>query len=138
MQDNTCSTKNKNFCRCKCGTEIPFKDRNRHPQYYVKGHGYRKAIGDKHRCWKGGRRINSSGYILIYSRGHPKADANHYVREHILVMEKMIGRHLDKNECVHHKDENRQNNDISNLQLMTRAEHMKYHMTKKSLSKVSC
>ena len=132
MQDITCRTENKNFCRCDCGTEIPFKDKNRHPQYYVKGHGYRKATGDKHRCWKGGRRVNSSGYVLIYSRGHPKSDSNHYVREHILVMENVIGRHLTKNEVVHHIDGNRQNNDISNLQLMTRSEHTRLHMDKSS------
>lgn len=32
---------------------------------------------------------------------------------------------------IHHIDENRDNNDISNLQMMTKSEHDSYHMLKK-------
>lgn len=42
-------------------------------------------------------------------------------------MEKIIGRRLFANEVVHHKDENKLNNDINNLQLMTRSEHAAHH-----------
>lgn len=49
------------------------------------------------------------------------------IKEHIYIMEKLIGRKLQKNECVHHIDGNRANNDISNLQLMTISEHSKLH-----------
>lgn len=48
-------------------------------------------------------------------------------KEHIYIMENIIGRKLKKNECVHHKDGNRSNNDISNLMLMTRGEHSSLH-----------
>jgi endogenous inhibitor of DNA gyrase (YacG/DUF329 family) len=47
--------------------------------------------------------------------------------EHRRVMEKHLGRRLKKSEIVHHKDENRRNNAVSNLQVMTRAEHMRIH-----------
>lgn len=52
------------------------------------------------------------------------------VTEHQYVMEKHIGRKLEKNECVHHIDGNRANNDINNLQLMTIGEHSKLHRKK--------
>jgi len=38
-----------------------------------------------------------------------------------------IGRRLKKNEIVHHKDGNRANNQIGNLELMTRSEHARHH-----------
>lgn len=50
--------------------------------------------------------------------------------EHILVMEKHLGRKLKRNEIVHHVDETfegRSNNDFSNLRLVTRASHCSHH-----------
>lgn len=44
-------------------------------------------------------------------------------RRHVVLMEQSIGRRLFSYECVHHKDGNRHNNKLSNLQLMTRSEH---------------
>ena len=38
-----------------------------------------------------------------------------YILEHRLVMEKYLGRKLDKKEYVHHIDHNRENNNIENL-----------------------
>ncbi|MBE5035687.1 HNH endonuclease [Gallibacter intestinalis] len=42
-------------------------------------------------------------------------------------MEAIIGRHLSKDECVHHIDKNRANNKKENLILMTKSEHMSFH-----------
>jgi hypothetical protein len=53
-------------------------------------------IGEKHWNWKGGRAINGSEYIELLCRGHPRADKHGYVPEHILVLEKHIGRFLTK------------------------------------------
>lgn len=65
--------------------------------------------------------LGKSGYRYIWlSDGSAKP-------EHIYVMEEFLGRPLEKNECVHHIDFNRANNDISNLKLMTRGEHSKFH-----------
>ena len=47
--------------------------------------------------------------------------------EHRYIIEKELGRKLDSNECVHHKDGNRANNDLDNLEVLTRAEHSKLH-----------
>ena len=80
--------------------------------------------------WKGGR-THDGKYILIRSVGHPRAKFNgKYVAEHVLVMEKHIGRFLFPNEIVHHINENKKDNRIENLQLMTRSEHMKKHNPK--------
>ena len=46
------------------------------------------------------------------------------------LMEQMIGRELDPDEEVHHKDENPLNNDISNLELRHHGEHQREHSTK--------
>jgi len=63
--------------------------------------------------------IQGSGYVHIGHHGH----------EHRIIMEKKLGRKLKKDEIVHHKDGNRMNNDISNLQVMTKSEHTKHHQT---------
>ena len=46
------------------------------------------------------------------------------------LMEQLIGRELEPNEEVHHKDENPLNNDISNLELRHHGEHQREHRTK--------
>lgn len=49
------------------------------------------------------------------------------IDEHRLVMEKHLGRKLSSNEVVHHIDGDKTNNDIDNLQVMTRQEHALLH-----------
>jgi hypothetical protein len=89
---------------------------------------WKPKIGKDSPNWKGGKTKNTvTGYILVYV-GTGKHGT--YVAEHILVMEKYLGRKLTKDEIVHHKDESfegRSNNDISNLQLVTRSWHQKHH-----------
>jgi hypothetical protein len=69
----------------------------------------------------------SRGYVFVHMPDHPAANANNYVLEHRLVMERHLGRHLEPWEHIHHRDENRANNDLSNLELVTRAEHNSRH-----------
>jgi hypothetical protein len=77
--------------------------------------------------WNGGRRYNSSGYVLIYSPNHPFKDKLGYVREHRLVMEKKIERYLKKDEIIHHKNEIKDDNRIENLELTNITKHNIHH-----------
>lgn len=74
--------------------------------------------------FKGGRyRMKYHGYISIPGyRGHPRADSNGRVKEHTIVMEKMLGRYLLPNENVHHKNGVRDDNRPENLELWTKSQ----------------
>jgi len=83
--------------------------------------------GSNNSCWKGGR-IISLGYISILNPDHPFCDINGRINEERLIMEFYLGRFLIKDEVVHHKNGNRSDNRIENLQVMTRKEHRRFHM----------
>lgn len=82
-----------------------------------------QLAGERNPNWKGGRLIASNGYVLIRLPDHPLADVRGYVYEHRVVAEQMIGRSLLPTEQVHHKDENKQNNDPSNLEVVQDIRH---------------
>jgi hypothetical protein len=65
--------------------------------------------------------LKPNGYYEV-TRGENKGRSLH-----VVIMENKIGRKLTKEECVHHIDGNRSNNDINNLQIMTRSEHTRLH-----------
>lgn len=77
--------------------------------------GVRGKYGTEHWNWNGGH-VNRQGYRIVYRNGRR-------MTEHRAIAEDMIGRPLAANEVVHHIDGNRQNNDPSNLQVMTNREH---------------
>ena len=49
--------------------------------------------------------------------------------EHRYLMEQYLGRTLTSDEVVHHINGNKRDNDISNLKVMTRAEHARMHQS---------
>lgn len=93
-------------------------------------------IGCKSTSWKGGRKINGAGYILIWIAEddffYSMTNSQGYVLEHRLVVAKALGRCLQPWEIVHHKGarypqdsiENRQDNRYpKNLELTTSEDH---------------
>jgi hypothetical protein len=74
-------------------------------------------FGFKHPSWKGGKSKSKEGYVLVYS-GKEK-----YEREHRILMEKKLGRKLEKWEQVHHKNGMRDDNRLSNLEIVVASRH---------------
>ena len=79
--------------------------------------------------WKGGKQIICSGRLSTLMPEHPYANANGYVRNSRLIVEKKLGRFLKSEEVIHHKDGNIMNEDPDNLILCTNdSEHQRlYH-----------
>ena len=70
------------------------------------------------------------GIDTEFGRGYLKDTGYIYVNHiplHHLVWEKHYGKKVPKGYHVHHKDENKTNNNINNLQLMSASEHRKLH-----------
>lgn len=74
--------------------------------------------------WNGGRMIDLNGYVKITVQPnficYNNRDANNRVYEHRLVMAEHIGRPLFSHENVHHKNGDRQDNRIDNLELWSK------------------
>jgi hypothetical protein len=54
-------------------------------------------------------------------------DNGRLIFEHRFVMEEFLERKLSRSEVVHHKNHQRDDNRLDNLELMTRSEHAKFH-----------
>jgi hypothetical protein len=81
-------------------------------------------------------REDKDGYVMVFCPDHPRATIKGEIREHILVMEKKLGRFLVGDEMVHHKDEVKTNNHPDNLELFeSRGEHTRMHNLERSSAK---
>lgn len=85
----------------------------KHYGRYMKYGDPLKIIGRE----KGSGTINSSGYKLIWKPEHPNANGSGRIMEHRLVMSGFLKRPLLSSEYVHHKNGNRLDNRIENLEL---------------------
>nr|WP_242066250.1 HNH endonuclease [Brevibacillus laterosporus] len=87
--------------------------------------GYRGGVSER----------GHKGYRKVLSSDHPYADANGYIFEHRLICEKLLGRYLEEDEIVHHRDGNRMNNHPSNLFIFYgHATHCAFHKAKEKNS----
>lgn len=74
------------------------------------------------------RANNRAAQLARFDSVKPDTYRKRYGRhEHRVVAEQMLGRSLLLGEIVHHIDGNKQNNDPSNLQVMTQNDHAREH-----------
>ncbi len=71
--------------------------------------------------WRGGKIINGNGYVMI------RIGLRKYKFEHRIIMEEHIGRPLKDHEIIHHKNGERTDNRIENLELTNKGKHIKDH-----------
>ena len=97
------------FCSCKCKASV--------------------QTGKPSPNWKGGIKKNTNDYVFRYLPTHPNSDSAGYIAEHRLQMSLYLGRSLQHDEHVHHKNKITSDNRIANLELLPRSEHIKLHAT---------
>lgn len=105
------------------------------PSVAVLAQMYRKTRGGREKRRRPGfkthpPRSTSAGYVMVYAPDHPRAQHG-YIWEHILVVEKELGRYLEPDEVVHHIDRRKDNNDPSNLLVLTKTQHCALHYQEK-------
>jgi hypothetical protein len=90
----------------------------------------RRTGGALNPAWRGGRSLDKDGYVLLWMPGHPEANIHNQVREHRIVMARMIGRPLLRTEVVHHRNDIRDDNRPENLELFdSNGEHLSVTLT---------
>lgn len=77
--------------------------------------------------YKGGATTTSGGYVWEFVGPHPLANRWGFVAQHRLIGADLVERPLRKGEVVHHRDNDRANNDPANLEVMTVEAHRRHH-----------
>jgi hypothetical protein len=122
------------FCSRSCGAKHTVSKKLENPNFYdflrkiatgikqseetkTKRGLYRK--GKERWNWKGGISTDGGNYLRINLTKQ---------RLHRKIMEDFLGRKLNSDEIVHHIDGNTFNNNISNLKIVTKEEHIRLHI----------
>ena len=94
--------------------------------------------GNSNPNWRGGRHLTIDGYVMVRCPKHPRSNPAGYIREHILIAEKILGKALPDGAIVHHINENRADNCPGNLLICDRTYHNFLHKKMKELSHEQC
>ena len=139
------------YKRCECGhcnCLIPIINKHgdfakyKHTHYNYLIDRSNSPKGKNHCNWKGGE-IDDGKYIRVKNYGHPFCKRA-YIAKHRIVLEKYYSEKFGipifilPYFHVHHKDGNTRNNDISNLQMLPKSDHMKIHNPVRDTSNYIC
>jgi hypothetical protein len=91
-------------------------------------HVNRPRASRQHR-WKAGSSVASNGYVKVrVGKDHPLADPNGYAYEHVVVWCAAGHPRPPRGFILHHRNEDRTDNRLGNLELLTRAAHNRLHI----------
>lgn len=120
------------FCSKEC--------KRRYDSIAMRGAGNHQfgLTGSKNATWKSDEKISNYGYKMIRIPNHPFCNIDGFVFEHRLVAEKYLlndgnsvevdnKKYLNPNFVVHHKNFNKLDNRVENLEIMTKGEHSSLH-----------
>lgn len=107
------------LCECGCGQPAPIAEMTRTRIGHVKGMPIRfisghNSRGSRNPSWSGGRYVRK-GYVYAWMPKHHRADTKGYVPEHVLVVEKALGKPVPSNVEIHHVNEDGTDNSHGNL-----------------------
>ena len=72
--------------------------------------------------------VFTNKYLAVLRPDHHCARKDGYVYIHQLQAERLLGRNIRNEECVHHKDGNKYNNSLNNLLVFkTNSDHISFH-----------
>lgn len=91
------------------------------PRRFIRNHHMRKSMSHR---WNGGVSLHD-GFVRVPGNGHPRQDEGGYVLEHLLVVERAMGKPLPQTAIIHHVNTNQKDNRPSNLVV---CEDQAYHM----------
>jgi len=129
------------YCHCGCNQKTNIATRNDKrrghikgsPVFYISSHTTPQR-GENSPKWKGGKSPMGNGYIGQHCPNHPKANRGCHVYEHILVAEKILGKHLPKGAVIHHVNGIRTDNRPENLVIcQDQTYHKLLHRREKAL-----
>ena len=86
------------------------------------------------REWTHNKQKNYKGYVLVYRKGHHRADKYGRVFEHIVVWEDFNNTKIPDGHIIHHINGIKDDNRIENLKLMTISEHSIFHNSQREIS----
>lgn len=84
--------------------------------------------GAEHHRWSQARMLNEDGYVKVrVGKEHPLADPNGYAYEHLMVWCAAGNPRPGPGETLHHRNEDKTDNRLGNLELLTRSAHNVLH-----------